>query len=105
MLEVLIMKDTRSLLAEYVLATSKGENVKLESFIADYLKEEDLQTLKEYSNKECISFTSGSSKKMIIDNIYNSCNRVLGYMILATRGYNGETHEEFYERMYVQQFM
>lgn len=95
------MVKNETILMNYIHKLSIDDDIKLEDYIKDIFENVSNTRLKEYCKNNCIHYKSNSSKEMLLQSIYRSCNTILSYKMLAIKSIEGETKKEFYNRLYI----
>lgn len=98
------MIDRGEIIKGYMYTQIKGERIGLEDYVREIFKGKNKDELKQYCEEENIYYKKSFSKEMLFQKIYDSCNRILSYMILKTSDITNEKRTDYYKRIYIREF-
>ena len=94
----------REIIKKYMYQKINGSKFSLEEYVREIFKGQNKLQLKQYCDEQVIYYKSGSSREMLIQKIYGSCNTILSYIILMTSDIKGESQGDYYKRIYAREF-
>ena len=101
----MISINTNEIVKNYIEGIINGKGIDLESYVRETFKGENKDELTRYCEENNIYYKKGSTREMLLEKIYGSCNSQMSYSILSTSRVSGESKVDYYKRIYERDFL
>lgn len=101
----MISINTNEIIKNHIEGIINGKGIGLESYVREIFKGENKDSLIRYCEENSIYYKKGSSREMLLEKIYGSCNTQMSYSLLSTSRVSGESKADYYKRIYARDFL
>ena len=101
----MISINTNEIVKNYIEGIINGKGIDLESYVREIFKSENKDELIKYCEENSIYYKKGSSREVLLEKIYGSCNTQMSYSLLSTSRASGESKVDFYKKIYARDFL